>query len=47
MNEKMMVYSRKLDKKVAVKNMKCDSANLGWCLSGWSKSGGWKSPVEK
>ena len=41
--KKVELYSRKLGHKVTVETRK-SSAVLGWSLSGWSRSGGWKKP---
>ncbi len=47
MSKKLEIYSNKLGEKIVVASEKAAAANLGWCLSGWSKSGGWKKPAAK
>lgn len=44
--KKLNVYSKKLGKTVDVKATASKKRSaLGWMQSGWSKSGGWCSPL--
>lgn len=42
------VFSQKLGKFIEVKAVSSQKRSaMGWMQSGWSKSGGWKTPITK